>query len=149
MSRFHPRLYRPAVANDRLAVLGTRKHIIRVVERLFAKDVLGTCKSDGIGKTDEEIAEELMKRAEANDAGAMYALANLYDHGHDGLLQDRAKALELWKQATGSSMGIITWVCIIMKREIKESQVPLRGRGYGWTQSRKMQPRNNKGSIRT
>ena len=61
-----------------------------------------------IGKTDEEIAEELMKRAEANDAGAMYALAHSYDHGHDGLLQeDRAKALELWKQATelGSSMA--------------------------------------------
>ena len=97
-----------AVANDRLAVLGTRKHINRVVERLFAKDVLGTCKSDGIGKTDEEIADELTKRAEANDAGAMYALAHSYDHGHDGLLQeDRTKALELWKQATelGSSMA--------------------------------------------
>ena len=32
----------PIIANDRLAVLGTQKHIICVVERLFANDVLGT-----------------------------------------------------------------------------------------------------------
>jgi TPR repeat protein len=56
-------------------------------------------------KTDEEGVEELMKRVEANDAGAMTALGNDYWHGKPGLLRDREKAMELWEQAAalGSS----------------------------------------------
>jgi hypothetical protein len=42
-----------------------------------------------MGKTDEENVEELMKRVEANDAGAMYVLGSYYFHGQLGLLQER------------------------------------------------------------
>jgi TPR repeat protein len=52
------------------------------------------CKSD-MGKTDDEKVKELMKRVEANDAGAMYVLGSYYYRGHFGLQQDLAKAMEL------------------------------------------------------
>jgi tetratricopeptide (TPR) repeat protein len=63
------------------------------------------CKAERMDKTDEEKVEEMMKRAAVNDAGAMSALADCYYLGEHGLLQDRDKALELWKQAAalGSS----------------------------------------------
>jgi TPR repeat protein len=63
------------------------------------------CNANRRGKTDEERVEEMMKRVEANDAGSVYQLANDYYHGDLGLLQDRAKGVELWKQAAklGSS----------------------------------------------
>jgi TPR repeat protein len=57
------------------------------------------CNSERIGKTNEEQVEELMKRVEANGAGAMTALGTTYFHGQLGLLQDRNKAMELWNQA--------------------------------------------------
>jgi TPR repeat protein len=57
------------------------------------------CKTDRIGKTDEERVEEFMKRVEVNDAGAMYILGSYNYHGQLGLQQDREKAMELWKQA--------------------------------------------------
>jgi TPR repeat protein len=62
------------------------------------------CNSDQV-KTDEEATQELMKRVEANDAGAMYGLAYQYIHGHEGLSQDREKASELYARAAelGSS----------------------------------------------
>jgi hypothetical protein len=62
------------------------------------------CKSE-IAKTNEEHIKELMKRVEVNDAGAIYLLGSHYFHGQLGLLQDRNKAMELWKQAAklGSS----------------------------------------------
>jgi TPR repeat protein len=46
-----------------------------------------------------------MKRVAANDARAIYMMGNDYYHGKLGLLQDREKAVELWKQAAtlGSS----------------------------------------------
>ena len=50
--------------------------------------------------TDKEIVQELMKRVEANDAGAMCQLANHYYEGIFGLQQNQQKAMELWKQAT-------------------------------------------------
>jgi TPR repeat protein len=58
-----------------------------------------------MGKTDEEEVEELMKRVEANDAGAICILANHYHKGERGLVQDPTKAMELWTQAAklGSS----------------------------------------------
>jgi len=56
-------------------------------------------------RTEEEKIEELMKRVEVNDAGAMYVLGNNYHHGGLGLQQDREKAIELWIRAAalGSS----------------------------------------------
>jgi len=57
------------------------------------------CNYDGSGKTDEEIVEDLMKRVEANDAGAIYVLGSYHSHGTLGLLRDREKATELWTQA--------------------------------------------------
>jgi hypothetical protein len=65
------------------------------------------CKSEQYTKTDEDRVEELMKRVEVNDAGAIYALGNHYNNGNIGLQQDREKALELWTQAAalGSSQA--------------------------------------------
>jgi tetratricopeptide (TPR) repeat protein len=65
------------------------------------------CKAERMGRTSEERIEELMKRVEANDAGAIIVLGNDFYHGHLGLQQDRAKAMELWKQAAklGSSQA--------------------------------------------
>jgi len=62
------------------------------------------CKSE-IDKTDEDEVEDLMKRVEVNDAGAMYVLGSNYYHGQLGLQQDRERAIELWTQAAdlGSS----------------------------------------------
>ena len=57
------------------------------------------CNYDGSGETDKEIVEDLMKRVEANDAGATYLLACCHCHGKLGLLRDREKATELWTQA--------------------------------------------------
>ena len=63
------------------------------------------CKADLRGKTDLDRVEELMKRVEVNDAGAMYVLGNSYYHRKLGLQQDRARAIELWTRAAelGSS----------------------------------------------
>jgi hypothetical protein len=65
------------------------------------------CKADGSGKTSEEHVADLMKRVEANDAGAMHALGNYYRNGLLGLQRDPEKAIELWKQAVtlGSSQA--------------------------------------------
>jgi TPR repeat protein len=57
------------------------------------------CNSDRADKTYEEEIEELMKRVEANDAGAMTVLGNYYHFGQLGLHQDGVKAMSLWKQA--------------------------------------------------
>ena len=65
------------------------------------------CKADGSGKTSEEHVADLMKRVEANDAGAMHALGNSYRNGLLGMQRDPEKAIELWKQAVtlGSSQA--------------------------------------------
>ena len=49
----------------------------------------------------------MMKRVKANDAVSICKLANDYYLGAIGLLQDQAKAIELWKQAAklGSSQA--------------------------------------------
>jgi TPR repeat protein len=64
-------------------------------------------KAERMNKTDEEEIEQLMKRAEVNDASSIYLLGNFYHHGQHGLLQDRTKAIELMKQAAelGSSQA--------------------------------------------
>jgi tetratricopeptide (TPR) repeat protein len=57
------------------------------------------CNSDRADKTDEENNEDLMKRVEANDAGAMYVLGSYYYQGSNGLQQDHVKAIELYTRA--------------------------------------------------
>jgi hypothetical protein len=52
-----------------------------------------------VNKTDDERVQELMKRVEVNDAGAMTVLGSNYYHGQLGLQHDWARAMELWKQA--------------------------------------------------
>jgi len=65
------------------------------------------CKAETMGKTNEERFEELMKRVEANDAGAMYIMGSYYTHGQLDLQQDLAKGVEIWTQAAklGSSQA--------------------------------------------
>ena len=59
-----------------------KEHLWRVCVLLYYEvGHIGTCafcKADIIGKTDEEIVEELMKRVEANDACAILLLGNQY-----------------------------------------------------------------------
>jgi hypothetical protein len=57
------------------------------------------CNSDRAGKTVEENVQDLMKRAEANDAASIYALGHGYYQGLQGLQQDHAKAIELYARA--------------------------------------------------
>ena len=64
------------------------------------------CKSERSGKTDEEIVEDLMKRVEANDAVAIYLLAQDYYHGQNGLHQDEEKAKELYAKAAGLGLSV-------------------------------------------
>jgi TPR repeat protein len=52
-----------------------------------------------MGKTDEEDAEDNMKRAAANDPASICMLATRYHYGRTGLQQDHAKAMELYARA--------------------------------------------------
>jgi TPR repeat protein len=53
-----------------------------------------------MGITDEEQVAELMKRVEANDAGAIEMLGNHYEHGlRRGFQQDQAKAIKFYSRA--------------------------------------------------
>lgn len=63
------------------------------------------CNNEGKNNTHEEQFEEMMKRVEANDAGAMCALGCYYSQGLNGLQQDPARAMELFAKAAelGSS----------------------------------------------
>jgi TPR repeat protein len=65
------------------------------------------CKAEIMSKTNEERVEELKKRVDVNDAGAISALADCYYNGKLGLLQDQERAIALWKQASelGSSQA--------------------------------------------
>jgi hypothetical protein len=56
------------------------------------------CNADR-GKTEEEHAEEIRRRVEANDAASIYLLANSYDNGTNGFPQDPARAMELYTTA--------------------------------------------------
>jgi TPR repeat protein len=103
-------IYDFAMANDALAHTSTEqfysccgKSICRGCIYSFSQsgndDKCPFCKAERLNKTDEEEVEEIMKRVEVNDAGAISALADCYYHGLIGLQQDRAKALQLWKRA--------------------------------------------------
>jgi TPR repeat protein len=63
------------------------------------------CNSNPGDQTTQERLEDLMKRVEANDAGAMCLMGNHHHLGEEGVLQDQAKATELWTRASklGSS----------------------------------------------
>ena len=111
-------IYDFAMANEELANSGTDsyysccgKSICGGCEYSFHKSgMIGTCafcKSDHVNKTDGERVDERLKRVEVNDAGAMCVLGTDYYHGQLGLQQDRARAMELWKQAAelGSSQA--------------------------------------------
>jgi TPR repeat protein len=65
------------------------------------------CNSEQGGKTHQVAVEGIMKRVEANDAGAICLLASYYHQGIIGLHQDRVRAIDLWKQAAelGSSQA--------------------------------------------
>ena len=57
------------------------------------------CNSDRSSKTEEECVEEMMRRMEANDAGAIFQLGNSYENGLNGVQQDRTRAKELYTRA--------------------------------------------------
>ena len=57
------------------------------------------CNSNQGGKTDGEIAEELMKRVEAQDGFSICMLADSYYYGLNGFQQDRTKAIKLYTRA--------------------------------------------------
>jgi hypothetical protein len=45
-------------------------------------DICPFCKAEGVdGKTDEEGVEELLERAEVNDAHSIYVLGRFYQNG--------------------------------------------------------------------
>ena len=99
-----------AMANEELANIGMEtyysccgKSICKgCVDSFHKSGNIGACPFCNAmtgGKTNAEIVEEMMKRVEVNDAVSICKLANDYYHGAIGLLQDQAKAIELWKQA--------------------------------------------------
>ena len=65
------------------------------------------CNADHVGKTDDKKVEDIMKRVDVNDAGAMYVLGSYYYHGQLGLSQNQEKAKELLMRAAelGSSQA--------------------------------------------
>ena len=65
------------------------------------------CNSEFMGKTCEKRVQDMMKRVDANDAGAMCQLGCYYYNGNGSLQQDREKALELYARAAklGSSQA--------------------------------------------
>ena len=99
-------VYDFAIENEELAQVETKqyytccgKYICKGCTHSFCEsgniETCPFCKSERIGKTDEDIVEELMKRVEVNDACSIYVLGSHYYHGQLGLLRDRGKALEL------------------------------------------------------
>jgi len=58
------------------------------------------CNSDRADKTDEaEKIEDIMKRAEANDAASIFLLADCYYYGLNGVKQDQTRGMELYARA--------------------------------------------------
>ena len=99
-----------ANANERLAKLSMEqyyeccgKRICRgCIESLFLSDndeYCPYCKAERKGKTEDERVNELMKRVDVNDTGAMYVLGTYYFHGQLGLHQDQEKAMTLYARA--------------------------------------------------
>jgi tetratricopeptide (TPR) repeat protein len=60
-------------------------------------------------KTDEEMADQIMKRVEANDPASIYMLANSYERGLHGVQQDCTKAIELYAKAANLGHSDARW----------------------------------------
>jgi TPR repeat protein len=71
------------------------------VDSFLKSGNIGKCPfcNSRMGKTHDDRIEELMKRVEVNDAGAMSALADCYYNGKLGLLRDQKKGRELLTRA--------------------------------------------------
>jgi TPR repeat protein len=66
----------------------------------FDNKICPFCNSDRqASRTDHELVEEITKRVEANDAGAICILADYYEHGEGSVQQDHAKAMHLYTRA--------------------------------------------------
>jgi TPR repeat protein len=88
----------------------TWNNIINVVERVFVEgasfyksgnvNTCAFCKTESACSTDKERVEEMMKRVEVNDAGAMSFMGSYYRRGgKGGFMQDQEKAKELLNRA--------------------------------------------------
>jgi TPR repeat protein len=85
------------------------------------------CNSDRGGKTDEDKVEEMIKRAEVNDAASVYVLANCYHQGLGGLQQNHAKTMELLARAAdlGDSKAHYSLAGLYYEGgDMKKGQVP-------------------------
>jgi len=109
-------IYNYAEANEEVAKLDTEHYYSCCGKSICGGCVCSCIKSGNIENcpfckaqinniTDGERVEEFMKRVEVNDAGSIHQIGLYYYHGDLGLLQDRDKAMELWKHAAalGSS----------------------------------------------
>jgi TPR repeat protein len=113
-------IYDYAEANEEVAKLETEHYYSCCGKSICGGCVYSCIKSGNIGtcpfcksemdKTDGGRVGEFMKRVEANDAGSIHQIGLYYYHGDLGLLQDREKGVELWKQAAelGSSKAHFT-----------------------------------------
>jgi hypothetical protein len=105
-------IYDYVIANEELAKVGMEEYyeccgksickgcIYSFVES-GNEETCPFCKAEIMSKTNKERVEEMMKRMEANDAGAIYLLGSYNYHGK--LVQDQAKAMEF-----GNRRG--TWI---------------------------------------
>jgi tetratricopeptide (TPR) repeat protein len=79
------------------------KHICRGCMYSFGQSGNGDkcpfCNSDRRSKTDGGLVAEVMRRVEANDAGAICFLCGYHYYGTGGFPQDLAKAMELYARA--------------------------------------------------
>jgi hypothetical protein len=112
------------------------KHICRGCMHSFCEsgndDKCPFCNSDRSSKTDEERVGEVMRRVEANDAGAICYLGGYHYYGRGGFSRDLAKAMELYARAAelGCSKAHNNMADVYRKGgDMKK--VPLGGRGYG------------------
>ena len=111
-------IYNYAVANEELASKAMKQYYTCCGKSICGGCVYSFCESgnnekcpfcnSNSNKTAEKSIEDITKRVEANDAGAIFQLGNNYHHGHQlGFQQDREKAKELLMRAAelGSSQA--------------------------------------------
>jgi hypothetical protein len=107
------------------------------------------CNSEFMGKTCEKRVQDMMKRVDANDAGAMCHWAVI-------ITMEMVLCSRIGKRHWNFTLGqlnlvparlISYWVVIIMKGGFEVGQVPLRSCGYGRSRSSKKQPWNHGGTV--
>ena len=119
-----------AIANKELAKEGMEEYFV-CCGKSICKGCIHSCRESGArkcpfcnadrcSKTNEEMADEIMKRVEANDPASMGMLGNHYEHGLRGLQQDlqRQWNYTLGQQNLVGVRRILYWLTIIMKGEI-------------------------------